>query len=67
MQLQVAMQEAEQLLAGVPEPFDQLILQGSASPDREKAEAALAALQTLALKLKASAETLSFQIVVPGV
>ena len=66
-QLRVAMQEAQRLMAEVPEPFDQLILQDNASPNRQKAEAALAALQTLAFKLKASAETLSLQIVVPGV
>ena len=66
-QLQAAMHQAERRLADVPEPFDQLILQASTSSDRQKAEAALSALQTLALKLKASAETLSVQIVVPGI
>jgi putative iron-regulated protein len=62
-----AMHEAEVQLAAVPEPFDQLILREPEHPDRLKAEAALAALQNLATRLKATAETLGLQIVVPGV
>jgi len=66
-QLQQAMASAEAQLAAVPEPFDQLILMDAQTPARQQAETALVALQLLAVKIKASAENLGLQIVVPGV
>jgi putative iron-regulated protein len=66
-QLLAAMNDAELKLAQIPEPFDQLILSGPRDKIRAKAEAAIVALQNLALQIKASAEALSVQIAVPGV
>lgn len=66
-QLLAVMNDAELKLAQIPEPFDQLILSGPRDKNRAKAEAAIVALQNLALQIKASAEALSVQIAVPGV
>jgi len=48
-------------------PFDQLILKPADSPERLQAERALARIRELSQALKASAEVLGIQIVVPGV
>lgn len=48
-------------------PFDQLIRLPADHPDHVQAEALVMAFHELALSMKASAETLGIQIVVPGV
>lgn len=48
-------------------PFDQLILKPVDSPERLQAERALARIRELGQALKASAEVLGIQIVVPGI
>lgn len=49
------------------QPFDQLIRLPPEHPDRVQAEATVTAFHELALSMKASAEALGIQIVVPGV
>lgn len=61
------MREAELKLSEVAGPFDQLILSAPESESRAKAEAAVDALQNLAVKIKATSAILGIQIVVPGV
>ena len=58
---------ATQALEKIPEPFDQMLLSAPNSPARANAEAAATALQSLGVSMKAAAETLGIQIVVPGV
>ena len=58
---------ATQALEKIPEPFDQMLLSAPNSPARANAEAAATALQNLGVSMKAAAETLGIQIVVPGV
>ncbi len=48
-------------------PFDRLIQLPTNHPDRIQAETTLSALHELALSMKASAEALGIQIIVPGV
>ena len=54
-------------LAKIPEPFDAVILSAPDDPRRVQAEQAAEKLQELARTMKAAAEVLGMQIVVPGV
>jgi putative iron-regulated protein len=54
-------------LSEVPAPFDQIIVSPEAAPGRKAAERAAIALQSLGVTLKACAESLGIQVVVPGV
>jgi len=65
--LQKKFDTATQTLEKIPEPFDQMLLSPPNSPARVQAEAAADALQSLGVSMKAAAETLGIQIVVPGV
>lgn len=58
---------ATQALEKIPEPFDQMLLSAPNSHARTQAEAAADALQSLGVSMKAAAEVLGIQIVVPGV
>lgn len=65
--LKTAHAGAEQELQRLFVPFDQLILKSADSPERTQAEQALTQIRELGRAMKASAEALGIQIIVPGV
>ena len=65
--LEAAMVNAKRHAAGLHVPFDALLGAVPDSPERLQAEATVTAMHDLALALKASAELLGLQIVIPGV
>lgn len=65
--LDQALHRAAASLAAVPEPFDQILLSPGDAPARTLAEAAAEDVRLVAVALKAAAEALSLEIVVPGV
>ncbi len=65
--LSTALDAARDSLATLDEPFDQIILAPDDAPIRARAEATASRMRDIAVALKASAETLGIDIVVPGV
>jgi putative iron-regulated protein len=65
--LRDAIARAERDMAEVPEPLDQILVSEDGSESRASAEKAAASARQLAVALKAAAETLAIDIVVPGV
>jgi putative iron-regulated protein len=54
-------------LASIPEPFDKVLSSSQDAPERALAETAAESVRQVAVALKAAAETLGIDIVVPGV
>jgi putative iron-regulated protein len=65
--LREALVQAETDMAAVPEPLDQILVSEEGSDARAAAEKAAASARLLAVALKAAAESLAIDIVVPGV
>ncbi len=65
--LSQALSRAEADLAAVPEPFDQVLASPEGSEGRSRAETAAESVRQVAVALKAAAESLGIDIVVPGV
>lgn len=65
--LSTALDAARDSLATLDEPFDQIILASDDAPIRARAEATASHMRDIAVALKASAEALGIDIVVPGV
>ncbi len=65
--IETSLAHARSALLNVPEPFDQVILQPADSPARRAGEEAAEAARQVAVALKAAAEVLGIDIVVPGV
>jgi putative iron-regulated protein len=65
--LEAALSRASSDLAAVPEPFDQVLASDPNTRARALAEAAAESVRHVAVALKAAAESLEIDIVVPGV
>lgn len=65
--LRTALERAQADLAAIPEPFDAVLRSAADAPGRARAEQAAESVRLVAVALKAAAESLGIDIVVPGV